>query len=173
VNELATMADKVIHGNEEPIFNVLGVLIRFLVPPTQSGDEIAMMHSVIGPGTVIPLHSHIDPELFFVLEGSIEVYRAGEGFDGWAVAEAGDSFLISSGIRHSLRNISASAATAIAVSRGSLYDFFRELAQPFDPAPPSQPPTPEEMVRVLGLAKQYGYWMGSPEENAAIGISLA
>ena len=34
------------------------------------------------------------------------------------------------------------------------------------------PPTPEEMRAFFGTVAKYGYWMASPEENAAIGIRL-
>jgi hypothetical protein len=58
------------------------------------------------------------------------------------------------------------------VSKRELYSFFRELARPFDPNRPPAPPTAEEMQELFELAAKHGYWMASPEENAAIGISL-
>jgi hypothetical protein len=58
------------------------------------------------------------------------------------------------------------------VSKQQLYRFFRELARPFDPHRPPAPPTPNEMQQIFSAAQRYGYWLASPDENAAIGISL-
>ena len=53
-----------------------------------------------------------------------------------------------------------------------MYDFFGEVSKPFDPSRRPAPPTPEEMKKLFAAAARYGYWVASPEENAAIGISL-
>ena len=53
-----------------------------------------------------------------------------------------------------------------------MYDFFGEVSKPFDPSRRPVPPTPEEMKKLFAAAARYGYWVASPEENAAIGISL-
>jgi hypothetical protein len=58
------------------------------------------------------------------------------------------------------------------VSKQELYSFFRELALPFDPHRPLSPPTPNEMQQLFSAAQRYGCWLASPDENAAIGISL-
>jgi hypothetical protein len=58
------------------------------------------------------------------------------------------------------------------VSKQELYSFFRELARPFDPNRPPAPPTPEEMQQLFSVAGKYEYWLASPDENAAIGISI-
>jgi hypothetical protein len=48
----------------------------------------------------------------------------------------------------------------------------RKFHERFDPNQRSAPPTPEAMEQLFATAARYGYWMASPEENAAIGISL-
>jgi hypothetical protein len=50
--------------------------------------------------------------------------------------------------------------------------FFRELAKPFDPNLRPTPPTAEEIQELFAIAAKYGYWLTSPEENAAIGLSM-
>jgi len=37
---------------------------------------------------------------------------------------------------------------------------------------PPAPPTPDEMQQLFSVAEKYEYWLASPDENAAIGISL-
>src|ERR1700719_4154957 len=126
------------------------------------------MRGTVPSGVVIPLHSHADPEIFYVLNGSLEVFQA----EGWQTVNAGEVVSIPGNVRHALRNTSPSPLTSIIVSRQKLYSFFRELARPFDPNTPPAPPTPEEMQRLFSVAEKYEYWLASPEENAAIGISL-
>ena len=148
-------------GAEQQTFMVLGVLLQFLSTPEQINDQISVMRGTIPSGVVIPLHSHADPEIFYVLNGSLEVFQA-EG--------PSEVASVPGNVRHALRNTSPSPTTSIIVSKQELYSFFRELARPFDPNGPPAPPTPEEMQQLFSVAEKYGYWLASPDENAAIGI---
>jgi hypothetical protein len=58
------------------------------------------------------------------------------------------------------------------VTQEELYDFFRSIAKPFEAGQIPASPSPEDMQPLFVAAAKYHYWMGSPEENAAIGISL-
>ena len=157
---------------EEQSFIVLGVLLQFLSTPEQINDQISVMRGTVPSGVQIPLHSHADPEIFYVLNGSIEVFQAEGPASGWQIVTAGQVVSVPGNVRHALRNTSSSPITSITVSKQELYNFFRELARPFDPNRPPAPPTPEEMQQLFSVAKKYGYWLASPDENAAIGISL-
>ena len=155
-------------GGEEQTFIVLGVLLQFLSTPEQINDQISVMRGTVPSGVVIPLHSHADPEIFYVLYGSLEVFQA----EGWQTVTAGEVVSIPGNVRHAVRNTSPSPITLITVSNQKLYSFFRELARPFDPNRPPAPPTPEEMQQLFSVAEKYKYWLASRDENAAIGISL-
>ena len=157
---------------EQQTFIVLGVLLQFLSTPEQINDQIGVMRGTVPSGVVIPLHSHADPEIFYVLNGSIEVFQAEGPSAGWQTVNAGEVVSIPGNVRHALRNTSPSPITSITVSKHELYSFFRELARPFDPNRPPAPPTPEEMQQLFSVAEKYEYWLASPDENAAIGISL-
>lgn len=158
--------------NEQQTFIVLGVLLQFLCTPEQINDQISVMRGTVPPGVVIPLHSHADPEIFYVLNGSLEVFQAEGPSAGWQTVNAAEVVSIPGNVRHALRNTCASPTTSIIVSKQELYSFFRELAQPFDPTSPPEPPSPEAMQQLFQVAEKYKYWLGSPDENAAIGISL-
>src|ERR1700722_17412783 len=154
---------------EEQTFIVLGVLLQFLSTPEQINDQISVMRGTVPSGVVIPLHSHADPEIFYVLNGSLEVFQA----EGWQTVTAGEVVSIPGNVRHAVRNTSPRPITLITVSKQELYSFFRELARPFDPNRPPAPPTPEEMQQLFNVAEKYEYWLASRDENAAIGISLS
>ncbi len=121
---------------------------------------------------MIPLHSHADPEIFYVLNGSLEVFQAEAPSEGWKTVTAKEVVSIPGNVRHALRNTSPTSTTTITVSKWQLYSFFHELARTFDLHKPPEPPTPNEMQQLFGTAQRYGYWLASPDENAAIGISL-
>src|ERR1700675_1626525 len=153
---------------EEQTFIVVGVLLQFLSTPEQINDQISVMRGTVPSGVVIPLHSHADPEIFYVLNGSLEVFQA----EGWQTVTTGEVVSIPGNVRHALRNTSPSPITLITVSKQELSSCSRELARPFDPNSPPAPPTPEEMQQLFSVAEKYEYWLASPDENAAIGISL-
>ena len=157
---------------EQQTFIVLGVLLQFLSTPKQINDQITRMRGTVPPVVVIPLHSHADTEIFYVLNGSLEVFQAEGPSEGWQTVTAEEVVSIPGNVRHALRNTSPSPITAITVSKQELCSFFRELARPFDPNSPPAPPTPEEMQHLFSVAEKYEYWLASPNENAAIGISL-
>jgi quercetin dioxygenase-like cupin family protein len=151
-----------------------GNLLEFLATPHQAKAEICLIRGTIPPGAVVPLHSHSDSdvELFYILDGSIESFRSKDGTQGWTTVGMGDLVTIPGNTKHAWRNTSRFPATVILVTTSRMYAFFRELAKPFDPDQPTSPPTREEIQEIFEVAARYGYWMGSPEENAAIGLSL-
>src|SRR6266436_6047749 len=158
---------------EEHTFIVLGVLLQFLSTPEQINDQISVMRGTVPSGVVIPLHSHADPEIFYVLNSSLEVSQAEGPSEGWQTVNACEVVSIPGNVRHAFRNTSPSPITSITVSKQELYSFFRELGRPFDPNRSPAPPTPEEMQQLFSVAEKYEYWLASPDENAAIGISLS
>jgi quercetin dioxygenase-like cupin family protein len=159
-------------GAEQQTCMVVGVLLQFLSTPEQINDQISMMRGAIPSGVVIPLHSHADPDIFYVLNRSLEVSLAEGPSEGWQTVNAGEVVSIPGNVRHALRNTSPSPITSIIVSKQEIYSFVRELARPFDPIRPPAPPTPEEMQQLFSVAEKYEYCLASPDENAAIGISL-
>lgn len=164
------MKSNIVIPSEEPIFLVLGNLLQFLNEPGKGQDDLSLMTAVLPAGIIIPLHSHADPEFFFLLEGSLDVYQ--ESAD-WNTAMAGQLITIPGNVKHALRNTTSETARAILVSKAGIHNFFRELAQPFSPDSVPHPPTQEEMEVLFEAAERHGYWIGSSTENAAIGITLA
>lgn len=164
------MKSNIITPLNEPTFVVLGNLLQFLNEPGSGRDDLSFMTATMPPGIVVPLHSHADPELFFLLEGSLDVYQ--ETTD-WNVATVGQLITIPGNVKHALRNTTDGSVRAILISKAGIHNFFRELAQPFDPNFVAHKPTPEELRVLFETAAQHGYWIGSSVENAAIGITLA
>jgi quercetin dioxygenase-like cupin family protein len=155
----------------EQTFDIFGVQLQFLVAPEQASGKISLYRGTLSPGIVVPLHSHPEPEVFYILEGGLEVYQESGAQQGWSTSRAGDVLAIPADMKHALRNTSSSPTTTVLVTQEQLYAFFREIAKPLK-GQPSALPSPEEMQHLFVAASKYSYWMGSPEENAAIGINL-
>jgi quercetin dioxygenase-like cupin family protein len=162
----------VIKTTDEPMFTVAGILLQFVSTPDQNSGGLSVMRAGLPPRAVIPLHSHNDAEIFYVLEGAMEVYQDDGISSGWQTASAGEVVTIAGGVRHALRNPDLTLVRMVSVSERQLYCFFRELAEPLDPNAPPSAPTPEAMRKLFEVAARYEYWIGSPSENAAIGINL-
>ena len=153
------------------LFNAAGVLLQFLASPDEVGDAICLIRGTMAPGVAVPLHSHAEPEILYVLDGLLQVYRSTEGANGWTNAGVGDVVIIPGGEKHALRNTSSVPAALALVTKSQLYQFFRELAKPLDPNQPPSAPAPEAMKQLFEFAAKYGYWLASPAENAAIGLN--
>jgi quercetin dioxygenase-like cupin family protein len=163
----------VIKTTDEPMFTVVGILLQFVSTPAQNGGDLSVIRAGLPPRTVIPLHSHSDPEIFSLLEGTMEVYQDDGISSGWQTASAGEVVTIAGGVKHAVRNPGSTLVTTVLVSGRQLYQFFRELGEPLDPpVVPPQAPKPEVLQKLFEVAARYQYWMGSPSENAAIGIHL-
>ena len=149
-----------------------GNLLEFLVAPDEAGADFCLIRGTMPAGTTVPLHSHSDVELFYVLEGSVESFASRNGIQGWTTVGMGDVVTIPGNTKHAWRNSSTFPAVMMMVTTSRMYQFLRELTTPFDPHQPASPPTREEIQQIFEAAARYGHWMGSPEDNAAIGLSL-
>ena len=130
-----------------------GATIEILTPV---GDGLPLvMRGTIPAGGVVPLHSHADPETFIMIAGEIEGYVG----DEWQRVVAGDVLHVPGHVRHAWRNRSRGPANMFLVSTGTIGRFFRDIAGR----------DPDEF---LAIADRYGYWNATPEENAAIGLTV-
>lgn len=155
-NGTQTLMNSVVHAAEQPTYAVVGTLLQFVSTPERNGGNLSVMRGGIPPRTIIPLHSHASPEVFYVLEGVMEVFQQDGDASGWQTATIGDVVTIS-----------------ILVGDGQLERFFNELAVPLGPGEAPPVPTPEAMQKFFEVAARYEYWIGSPQDNASIGIPTA
>ena len=158
--------------HHEKRFMPNGTLFEFLVSPEETGAELCLIRGTIPPGVAVPLHSHPDVELFYILDGSVEAFQSTNDTQGWVSVTPGNIVTISGNAKHALRNSSPLPATMVVVTTSKLYKFFHEVSKAVDPDRAAAPPAREEIQKVFETAARYGYWMGSPEENAAIGLSM-
>jgi len=147
-------------------------LIEFLASPDEIGSEICRIRGTVPPGVVVPLHSHPDLEVFYALEGTVEAFQSEDKIDRWTTAGVGAVVAIPGNVKHAWRNALSLPATMVIVTTAKMFEFFREITKPFDPDQPAGLPSLEATQELLKTAARYGYWIASPQENAAIGLSF-
>jgi quercetin dioxygenase-like cupin family protein len=155
-----------------PVLDVFGPTIQFLTTPEEAGESLCVMEGIIPPSRFIPLHAHPDVECFRILSGQLEVLVEDAGKFNWVVGKAGDFIFVPGNAKHGFRNNFSEPAVCLVTTTANLGHFFEEIGRPLTPGSQPAPPTPEELERFIGIAIEHHYWMGSPEENAAIGIQL-
>ena len=162
---------RTINPSSEPFFNIMGPVVQFLLDPADASGAFGLIRGIVPPGVAVPLHSHADPEAMYVLNGSLEFLQYSEHSSRWLMAQSDEIICIPGEVKHALGNSSSKPATVLLATTPNIYEFFRELASPFEPDRPVGPPTPEDMQRLLTLSAKHNYWIASPEENAAIGLN--
>jgi quercetin dioxygenase-like cupin family protein len=165
-NVLCRIAD----GTHCQVWDVFGPTVEFLTSPDDPDAAFCVMRGVVPPGVTVPLHSHHDPEDFFIVAGTQQVLTQGEEGLRWCDANAGDYVRVPAGTPHAHRNVSGEPAVDLIITSARLGRFFREVGRPG--TGPTSPRTPEELAHFVALAAKYGYTLGSPEDNAAVGIDL-
>jgi len=166
------MIPTVVASEKQQMFAVVGTLLQFVSTPEQSQSKIAVMRGGIPAGAVIPLHSHSDPEIFYIHDGSMEVFQDDGESHGWAKAGPGDVVTIAGGNRHAIRNTGSTNVACVLVSEDKLYRFFRELGIPIEQGAEAPAPSEAIMMKLFEIAAKYGYWIGSPADNEAIGLHV-
>ena len=168
--ELPTILYRIDAQSHGLVVDVLGPTIEVLSRPSRQDSGLCVLRGVIPPGVIVPLHSHEDPEDFYLLSGSQQVLSQQAGGLQWIDAHAGDYVRIPPGTMHAHRNVSSEPAVDLVITTPKLGRFFEEIGQPVSASP--EPPSPEYIERFVATAIAYGYVLGTPEENAAAGIEL-
>lgn len=134
---------------------------EYLTDVSENGGDYCVIRCTIPAGAVVPVHSHADRETFYVLSGKVEALNE----DHWELLGPGDIFDVRHGARHAWRNSSQAAATIICVTTTQVGRFLRKIS--------AAGLSPEEQAqRFLELVHAHGYWLASPEENAAVGLDV-
>jgi quercetin dioxygenase-like cupin family protein len=162
---------KVVKDGERTVLDLPdGAKMEFLSPSTES--TYCVMKGTLPPGVSVPLHSHADVESFYVLSGEAQALVQTEGGLQWQTVNVGDFIHIAGGTKHAWRNVSPQPMTTLITCTAKLGRALREMGQ-LTGEGGKQIPTPADLQRLVEISVRYGYWLGSREENAAVGIELA
>jgi quercetin dioxygenase-like cupin family protein len=151
---------------EEIIDIFVGARLSYITPQSSATDEFCLIKVEMPSGVTVPVHSHEDRETFYILAGELQGMSDGR----WETFRSGRVFDVKNGMRHAIRNSSAEPMTLLMVTTMKLGQFFRDVGRPH--APGLAPPTPADLEHFARISDEYGYWMGTPEDNLAVGIKL-
>jgi quercetin dioxygenase-like cupin family protein len=151
---------------------LFGSTVEILTPPSEADAVYCVMLGTIPAGGSVPLHSHADVESFYILSGTVKVLWQRDERPEWREATRGDFVHIPGGAKHAFRNVLSEPVVQLITTTPRLGRFFREIGRPVSPGVVLPPPTPEELRRFARVSGEYGHWLGSPEENAAVGLSF-
>jgi quercetin dioxygenase-like cupin family protein len=138
--------------------------------PSSEG-AYCVMTGAIPPGVSVPLHSHGDAESFYLISGEAEVLVESPSGLRWQTLNPGDFVHTPGGAKHAWRNRSGETAFSLVVCTPTLGRALAEMGQvATGHGAQSNSHAPVQLLKEVG--ERYGYWFGSPEENAAVGIEL-
>ncbi|MBA4016107.1 MAG: cupin domain-containing protein [Pirellula sp.] len=141
--------------NQGRLVAVVGDLYRFLAEGTDTAGKYATIDATVPPGGGPPPHKHSrEEESFYVLEGEITFSID----DKQTVAGPGTFVQMPIGVWHGFRNNSdRPARMIISVAPAGLEQMFIEIGTPMaEGSTTAQPPTPEEIGKLLAAAPRYG-----------------
>lgn len=164
------LSTSIVDEGVSEVLDVLGPTIQFLRTPSENPADYCVLRGVLPAGTSVPLHSHPDDESFFVLSGAVDVLVHREGANSWAEVKSGQFVHIPGSCKHAFRNRSAMPVVQLITTTARLGKFFLEIGRPVTEV--SGPPSREALEKFVRTAARYGHWLGSPAENAAVGIRL-
>jgi quercetin dioxygenase-like cupin family protein len=146
-----------------------GSSIKPLSPSSE--DAYCIIRGTIPPDGSVPLHSHSDAESFYVLDGEAEALMQTDRGLEWGKLTPGDFIHIPGGAKHAWRNPSTKPLSTLVACTAKLGRALREMAV-FTSENGTQFPSQADMQRIVEISERYGYWLATPEENAAVGIVL-
>jgi len=162
---------KVVRADERTVLDLLdGARLEPLSPLRE--DAYCVMKGTIPPGVSVPIHSHADAESFYVLSGEAQALLETEVGLQWQTLRPGDFIHIPGEAKHAWLNVSGEPMAALITSSARLGRALREMGQLASEGG-KRIPTPADIQRLVEISERYGYWLGSREENAAVGIELA
>ncbi|MBD9571916.1 cupin domain-containing protein [Ensifer sp. ENS08] len=150
--------------NNSGFIDILGPQVRFLTSFVGNPSAYCALDAVVPAGTRVPLHSHGERETLVVSSGQIEAFKDGS----WACYASGDALDIPSGVPHAIRNVANEPARLLMVTYESMGQFFQSIGLPLDGGEPQ--PDEDRIHGFIASAIGNGFWLGSAEDNLAIGM---
>jgi hypothetical protein len=139
--------------------DVLGPRIQFLTPLSGNDENYCLVTGAVPAGVVVPLHSHAERETFYVLGGE-RIARACLALAMYSMCLAVSS---TPGETHLARPHRC---------WWCLCGWAGSFALSADPYRLLRMRRSQLISSVVETAHAYGYWLGSPADNAAAGISV-
>jgi mannose-6-phosphate isomerase-like protein (cupin superfamily) len=135
-------------------FVFAGSLIRTLLGGADTGRRLCLLESLSPGASGTPIHMHAEEdETFYVLEGELQVWRAGEP----RTLRAGEAAFLPRGVPHQIANTSGQPARYLVMCTPCGFEEFVEAAGRLRQGnEAAAPPTGDEIARMQELAPAFG-----------------
>ena len=143
--------------------NHLRPMNEYLTEVSNNEGDYCVIRCSLPAGAAVPMHSHADRETFYVVSGNPAALNG----DRWEKLGPGDVFDVRDGDKHAWRNSSQLVASMICVTTTRLARFLQDIS-----VSAAGLSAEEQAQRFLELVHANGYWLASPEENAAVGLAV-
>ena len=120
------MTDKLNTGD---LIDMMGTRFEMVARMGSNQSDTVLFRTRIAPGKLVPLHSHIDPECFYLIEGRIEVFLVDDA-PKWRAVDTGQSFLVADGIKRRVRNAADKIADIVLATNNRFASFLSEAGRP-------------------------------------------
>lgn len=151
------------------VLHVFGSAVELLTRPAAQG-RFCVMRGVVPPCVTVPLHSHNDPEDVLILAGTpvgADVRRG--AWNGPTLTPATTcTYPAARGAPTGTSD--TTRAVDLIVTTVRLSQFSGDAGRPVTGT--LQPPTPTTSPSSWPWPPGYGYTLGTPENNAAVGIQM-
>jgi quercetin dioxygenase-like cupin family protein len=153
--------------NPGDLIDMMGARFQMVARMGSNQSDTVLFRTGLAPGRLVPLHSHIDPECFYVQEGQLEVFLVDDA-PKWRVVKPGKSLLVADGIKHAVRSTAKKAAEIVLATNNRFASFLSEAGRSVSPGTAFAPRSPEDVERLLRVSEAYGDWNASPAQSAAV-----
>ena len=131
----------------------MGGLMTLHVEGKDTNGALALAEVNLFPGSEPPLHVHErEDEIFFVLEGSLEVTRGSEQM----IIGAGESGVLPRGIPHTFKILSSQVRALVCITPAGFEEFFRAMGKPAEAMTPDPNPAAPDIPRMISLCENLG-----------------
>ena len=76
--------------NTGDLIDMMGARFEMVARMGSNQSDTVLFRTRMAPGRLVPLHSHIDPECFYLIEGRIEVFLVDDA-PKWRAVDTGQS----------------------------------------------------------------------------------
>jgi quercetin dioxygenase-like cupin family protein len=135
---------------------------EYLTEVFNNERDYCVIRCSLPAGAAVPMHSHADRETFYVVSGNPDALNG----DRWEKLGPGDIFDVRDRAKHACRN-SSLLVSMICVTTTRLARFLQDMS-----VSAAGLSAEEQAQRFLELVQANGYWLASPEENAAVGLAV-
>ena len=130
-----------------------GSLMTVHVDSAATAGSSALIEMVGAPGLEPPFHSHQnEDELFFLLDGSLKVFRGDEEI----TLKPGESGFLPREIPHTFQILSPTARWLVYLTPGGFEEFFRALGRPAEELTLEAHPAPPDIGYMIATGQRLG-----------------